>query len=454
MRNVLFIAREFPPQAGVGVVRSAKFAKYLPEFGYRPIVLTGVDALRGIQEDRSLLSGLEDTTIVRCAERGRRAYKALGRMKLNRLLSFCVRPDLQRVTWVPGAEQAAVRIAAEHRLDLIYTSAPPYSSVLLGSRLRRRLGLPWLADYRDPWTNEWNCVWPTRLHHWWETCQERRALARADRITIATPTMAELLLRRYPEFAGKVDVIPNGFDREDIDAVLSAGAVSPWPELPPECLRIGYAGTLADYGDQPFASRSPLTRLAGSLLGYRCGEADRTTGSPYYLLKALRRLLDESPELQGRVHVAFAGVFGPRNTAMVDELGLRRQVSILGWLPNHEGLRLLADSDVLFLPALFLSRSHRGYIQNAKAFEYLALGKPILATVPPGDLHDLIERSHAGWCADPYETSALTGLLRQMVGLRARGELICDADREYIAQFHRRELTRRLASYFDRLMES
>lgn len=435
MKNLLFVAYHFPPEGGPAVQRPAKFAKYLPEFGYRPLVLTAGHRDAKCPRDMSLLDELGDISITPC-----RGYEGLWRLVratgLTPLAKQLVLPD-REILWMPGAVEAARRMAQEQPIEAIFTTVAPRSSAVLGVRLKRLLGVPWVLDYRDPWTTGAR-VWATPLHRWFETRQERLAVQQADAVVVVSPTMKDLLIKAFPEARGKVHVICNGFDAEDL-ADLDA---SP----PADRLRIAYAGSCADY--------HPLWGRLGTALGkavFGSGIRDWSTYSPHYLLRAVRALLDEHPEWTERIELKFAGKFGKANAADMRRLGLEKVVSLEGYLPHSQSVRLLMESDVLFLSLYSLVHWPRHYILPGKVFEYLVSGKPILAAVPEGDTRDLVRRAQAGWCVDPHDVHAIKTLLAELVQQKLSGRLRIDPDRRYIQQFERRELTRRLAELMDRL---
>lgn len=433
VKNLLLVAYKFPPSGGPAVQRPAKFAKYLPEFGYRPLVLTTPAPWGKHVSDKSLLYDLSQTEIAAC-HGGDRYVHLLQRAGLGFLAKFCLLPD-REVLWVSSAIRAAMRLAEQRPIHAIFTTVRPWSSVLLGQRLKTALGIPWVLDYRDPWTTGVNS-WPTPLHRWHDVRLERHAVQEADAVVVVTPTMKDLLIEAFPEAQGKVHVICNGYDAEDFAGLTPASR--------PDRLRIGYTGSLVDY--DPFWGG--LAALRAKVLGRRAS-SDWSTHSPYYLLRAVRALLDERPEWNNRIELCFAGNFGKANRRHVERLGLSHIVSIQGYLAHDQCVRVLMDSDVLFLPMVSLRNGQRNYNLSGKVFEYLAAGKPILAAVPEGDARDLIRRAQGGWCVDPHDVQSMQHLLRELVEKKLSGDLNVAPDHDYVRQFERRELTGQLASLLD-----
>lgn len=439
MKNLLFAAYRFPPCGGGGVQRPAKFAKYLPEFGYKPLVLTGNVRRKKYSVDRALLNELGDTAIHACHGREEQFYQRLRKMGLGSLARLFLLPD-KEVLWLPGAERTALQLAQQQPIHAIYTTIGPRSCALLGLRLKKLLGVPWILDYRDPWTTGGR-LWPTPFHRWYDVRQERRAVQVADAIVVVTPTMKDLLVEKFPEATDKVHVICNGFDEHDFENMSQ--------KVLKDRLRIGYTGSLANYKKLLSGAEGAIKKLLFGNVG-----RDFSTHTPRYLLEAVRALLDEHPDYHEKIELRFAGNFGKANLRHVQQLGLEHVVSVKGYLPHAQSLQLLMDSDVLFLPMLSTPGHPRSYIHSAKTFEYLAAGKPILAAVPEGDARDLVTRARAGWCVEPRDVGAMKELLRELVERKLSAKLRIDPDRQFIRQFERRKLTRQLATLCDSLISN
>jgi glycosyltransferase involved in cell wall biosynthesis len=444
-KNVLFVAYEFPPEGESGVQRSAKFVKYLPDFGYEPLVLTAAEKNAERTSDDTLLADVRGRKIFRCRGHERLLIQLPDKVRLfRRLLKFSIRPDRNLLAWVPSAQRMALKIADRYPISVLYTSVSPFSSALLGYRLKKLLGLPWVVDFRDPWTDDIVRLWFSRLHRSYERHLERMVLQAADAIVVVTPTMRDLLIRRYRELAHKVYEICNGFDPEDFP---SLGA-TPYNSR----LQIGCTGRLIEYEREMVAGKlGPLSRWWLSHIAFRESSVDLSTHSPCYLLRAVRMLLDESPELEDKIVLSFAGIFREKNMELVRELGLQNVVSVKGYLPHADSVRLLVESDVLFLPMMAPGDGRRSYAYSGKLFEYLASRRPILAAVPEGDARDLITRARAGWCVDPRDVNAIKSLLKELIQQKMAGTLVTNPDDRVIQQYDRRYLTGQLAGVFDSL---
>ena len=437
-RNVLFVAYYFPPRCGSGVQRSAKFAKYLPRCGYEPIVLTAaLDDLPAARDD-GLLRELPNVTVYR-ARSHEALVRKLGAAGLGPLISLLVRPDAESL-WRRHAVKLARKIAARHKIDLVYTSAQPWSSALVGLELKQMLGVPWVLDFRDLWAECTHATWPTRLHFWLDRWLERRVVREADAIVVVSPGMAQALAEAHPEHAHKLHVIHNGYDGDDIPESA--------PPLSSPRLKVAFAGRL-----QSWRQGGPVRRLARAL-GYRNCVTDFSTHSPLYLLRAVSGLLAKRPDLAGRLRVDLIGQVGRDNEKLVTEMGLDRVVELGGRLSHHEAVAALQAADVLFLPMMTEEDERRSYNVSGKLFEYLALGKPILAAVPEGDAGDIVRRAGAGWVIAPYDVEGMTTLLAQLIERGPEMLRRLHRDEDYIRQFEREALARQLADLFASLLPS
>src|SRR5688500_16689386 len=217
MTRVLYCAYYFPPAGGAGVQRNSKFAKYLPELGVRPLVLTGPGAAddRWSPEDASLGEEIGAEVEVRRLPRPEPPRGSPGwRGRAERWLGL---PTPWSRWWIDGLLEAGR--AACDEIDVIYAAMAPFETAVAAARLSRELGKPWVADLQDPWALDEMWIYPTRLHRGNDTVRMRRLLASADAIVMNTPESAHLLLERLPELRSKdVVSIPNGFDGADFEA--------------------------------------------------------------------------------------------------------------------------------------------------------------------------------------------------------------------------------------------
>ena len=256
------LAYDFPPVMVGGVIRPAKFCKYLPDFGWAVTVLT-CGSQTAVVEDSSFLKELSsDVHIVRTKSEfsdrlvrwvrrqegegkpvsphytspplsgenrvSHRRFSAVSkrfyRFGVNALRRHVMIPDRQRF-WKKAALREVKKLFREGSIHALYTTSPPQSVHLLGRALTLRYHIPWAADFRDQWTDniQFNRhlqkrSWRTRL----EKRMEYDIVRDADRVVSVTETAHESFQRRYPEFHEKFVQIPNGFDESDFSGETSS----------------------------------------------------------------------------------------------------------------------------------------------------------------------------------------------------------------------------------------
>jgi glycosyltransferase involved in cell wall biosynthesis len=342
MRRVLMVSYYFPPLGGIGSLRALKFATYLPEFGWQPTVLAPRQG--AYYRDESLAfpePQVARTASLELSRLGKRAVGAggsdtqpatvgpvLGRAR-DLVRRFLYRPDAQ-VGWCPFAVAAGRRVLRERRFDAIFSSSFPITAHLVARRLHRDTGLPWVAEFRDPWTDVMSPGDPRRRR---DERLERELLAEAAAVVVPSPAWADLFRAKG---ARAVSVITNGYDPADIP-----------PCRPPGGFVLTHVGSL-------YPSRQDLA----------------TVWSALSALRAARCV--EDPRLR------FVGELGPAVRRDIDAQGLAGAVEVTGFLPYRSALAEMAASSALVVGgARDAVAAFQGWIP-AKVFEYLATGLPVI----------------------------------------------------------------------------
>ena len=432
MRRLLFLAYHFPPIGYSGVQRSVKFVRYLPEFGWRPVVVTGaapVDS-HSLPQDETLAAELPAELEVLRA-RGPEPLPSTGnRARAERWLRVS-RPWSR---WWCDEAAAAAR-SASSGVNTIFTSMSPFESARTATRLSAETGLPWIADLRDPWALDEMLVYPTWLHRRAEMQRMRRGLSSAAAIVMNTPEAAAAVVAAFPELRDRpVIAISNGFDQEDFSGAS--------PDRPSDEFRIVHAGSF--HTEAGLRRRTMRTRR---VLGGTLGDVDFLTRSHVLLVTAVERLIAAEPELRQRIRLVFAGASTPSDRAHTSSV-----VEFLPYLPHAETVTLIRGADLLFLPMHDLGLSRRARIVPGKAYEYLATGRPILAAVPEGDARELLIEAGTGLVCGPADVDAIARIVREQIRRADAGEASPPPDQAVLARYERRELTRRLAELLDSLV--
>jgi glycosyltransferase involved in cell wall biosynthesis len=430
--KVLLVSYSFPPAGGVGVLRAASLARYLPGEGIRLDVLTASKP-SAVGADPSLLLDIPDQVTIHrtlaldlpftlkkrikafLSGSKPRVAPAIGAAAserpgvVRRLIQDILLPDPQ-VTWLPVLNRAARRIIRTRNIDLVLITVPPFSSVGLVGNLRRRFPhLPIVLEFRDEWLS-------TGIELFgFSQSQRARTIARqmeAAAVTNATTVVAvteaarrEIRARFPDEPEGKFELIPNGFD-----------ATRLW--LP---------------AAQTGSVRSDKIVIAHVGTVYR-------TSDPTALIEALKSL---PAEVAARVQLRFIGhIEEQRFRDALLQLGA--MVELQGFLPQREALALMEEADYVLLI------SHDPVNVGAKFYDYLGGGKPILAVIrPDSELRTLIEDLRAGWWAPMDDVKATCQLFVDAVARGRVTESELRRDNTRIAQYERKALAGRYARLLD-----
>lgn len=407
-RNVLIVAFHFPPQKGSsGLLRTLKFARYLPEFGWRPTVLTvHLRAYEAI-EMRGAGSVPPELPVIRAQAWDTKKHFGIR----GHYFGLLALPD-RWISWLLGAVPAGLRAIRTNRIDLIFSTFPIASAVLLGYVLHRLSGKPWVLDLRDSMTEDDYPREPRTRRAWrW---LERKAVQHADRIVFTAPSTIRMYLNRYPELCeDKCILIPNGFDEEDFSGLLVSEPAHKSPEHPIVLL---HAGLL--YPEE----RDPR---------------------PFFT--ALARLKRE-----GRIHSRSLQVIfraaGSEDIyqALTDDAGISDLVKFDGHIPYRQSLQECSEADGLLL----FQAANCDHQIPAKAYEYLRIRKPVFAlTTRTGDTAALLSEIGGATIADlADEDDIYEQLPRFLDSLRAANHPLPDSRR--IQRYERRNQAEHLAKCF------
>jgi len=433
--KVLFIAYHFPPFGGAGAQRSAKLVRYLPEHGVQPLVVTRPLSAESrwspvdVSQEADVPVG---TSIYRGSLPGPPRPSPL-RGRLERW----IRARSQFASWWSECcIKAGLRAASEHSIDLIYVSMDPFEGADPARWLAQRLGIPWVADLRDPWALDEMRVFPSRLHRALETNRMRSALRSADLVIMNTPRASRAVreqLFRPP--CPPVVTLTNGFDASDF-AGLAPQRTDRWFRIVPT----GYLQTA-------LGLRHRRSRLWRRIFGGERVPVDILTRSHVVLLRALEIWSEKHPTEARSVRLLLAGPLTSADKRAIEQSKVRDLVRVEGLVPHKQSVDLLRSADALFLPMQRLERGE-SFIVPGKTYEYMAAGPPILAAVPEGDTRDLLRRNSEAQIVDPGDAHAMVDALRWLRYKRA-----CTSERQderlaRLKRFDRRTLAQNLSLWF------
>lgn len=414
MKNALLVAYEYPPIGGIGIIRSLKFSKYLPAFGWHPHVLSvrNPDRFYSTLTHEQIPDGV---TVYRSWNVANNLSVVEGALRRIGVQSRLIVPDAY-VGWMPDTVWAGRRIIRDQDIDLVYVSVSPFSACRIGTRLKEKTGLPLVIDFRDAWTLAPNPI--TYVHPALRRRNERleaEAFRAADRIVTATEGIAEQYAAKYPSAAEKLVPILNGFDSDDI----------PCRAEPFEKFTITYTGFF--YGAQ----------------------------SPHVFLQALGRIVREHLIPDDELQFLWAGRDAPRVRELIGDEGIGHVVRYLGLVPKREADALLYRSHLLFFLLGENEQVTQRRILTGKIFPYLASGRPILALVPEGDARDLIERySEKSYIITNGSVDEVVSAILDAYGRWKAGDLpatVGPQTEEFRRRYNYRARAGELAAVFDSL---
>jgi len=431
--RLLFHSYHFPPIGGSGAQRPLKMARYLSEFGYRPVVVTGGGATsdRWAPEDTTLLAEVPaEVEVHRVAGSPPPETSARWRGRAERWLGVSAP---WATWWVDRSTRLGRDVGAD--VDLIYVWMQPYASAAAGAALSRELDRPWVADLGDPWALDEMMVYPSALHRRRELHRMGSVLETASAIVMSTPEAARRLVEHFPQLADKpVVAIPNGFDATDFTA-----RVIPRTDGRFRLVHTGYLHT--ELGQQLRRTRALRRMLHGAVSGL-----DILTRSHVFVLEALDRLMRADPRARDDVEFHLAGVL---TDADREAAARSPAVLLLGYTTHAESIQLMRTADLLFLPMQNLPPGVRSTIVPGKTYEYLASGAPILAAVPDGDARDILGEAGNAILCRPDDVEGMTAALAGRLERFRAGVAPDPPDPEVVARFEYRHLAGRLAAVFD-----
>jgi len=425
-RRVLMFAYFFPPLGGGGVQRTSKFVKYLPSFGWTPVVVTVNEGAYWVR-DKTLKEDVpSDADVVRTSSMsffyllrflpGGGSRSGGGQRSgalfsfLRKLSSFVLIPD-QYVAWVPFAINGALRYMRKRSVSVIYSTSSPDSSHVAALLTKRLCGKPWVADFRDPWTERLTFLPPTRLHLGLHRFLEAAVLRNADRVVCTSEEMVRDFLNKYSRLeSGKFAVITNGYDPEDF------------------------------VENVPLREEFTISHT-GILTGKR---------NAFGFLEGLRLFLEQRPDARSKMRVFFVGARDRENELRAKKLNLFDVVCFRDTLPHTDCVRLQLGSHVLLL---IEDDSPRGaMIYPAKVFEYAASGRPVMALVPEGPASRFVRDMKMGPVCPPSNPRAIRDAISSFFAAHESGTLVSGVkDRRALVPYERRELAKKLARLFEGL---
>ncbi len=425
MKKVLIITYYWIPSGGAGVQRWVKFAKYLRNFGWEPVIYAPENP-EYPSEDHSFVKDIPNDVVVikKPIWEPYNIYRnILGKKgeKINagfisenkkagwkEKLSIWIRgnlliPDPRRF-WIRPSVKFLSNYIVDNKIDAVITTGPPHSMHLIGLRLKKQLPkLKWIADFRDPWTNidfyaDLNLTWVAdKLHRH----LERKVIQNADNVLVVSNGMRDEFELMQPH---KLDIITNGYDNEDKSTtVISLD----------EKFSLAHIGTLN-------AARNPII-----------------------LWKVLGEICKENALFKSDLIIRLVGKTDYTVFEEIDKNNLSANLEKLSYVTHNEAIELQQKSQILLL--LINNTNNAKGILTGKFFEYLAAKRPVLAVGPvDGDVAKVLKDTAAGKMVDFDDMVATKNVILYYYQKYKEGKL--NVNSTSIEKYSRRSLTAQLVA--------
>ncbi|MFC1933371.1 glycosyltransferase [Chloroflexota bacterium] len=352
MKKVLFVSYAFPPQLSPESIQTSRYVKFLPQYGWEPYVICA--------DEESILSEPIDKSMLSLLPPNIRMLKVRSfeprilMMAIGKFLPVLFKLPDNKIGWRWSAYRKSLVALKEERFDLIHSWAMYLSSNIVGLKLKKKTGLPWVVHFSDPWVDS-PYMHYGRLDAYINRKLERAVMERADAIVFVSEETRQLVMRKYPpEVRRRSAVIPHCYDPEIV-------AKTPPAKENPK-LTFTYTGNFY------YGMRTPMG-----------------------LFQALHNILSKQPEIQDFINVQMVGTLHKDYQDAILRLGIEKVVSVVGAVPYLKSLECIQNASVLLLidapsktPSIFLP---------LKLIEYIAFKKPILGITPvEGTSASLIKR--------------------------------------------------------------
>lgn len=382
----------WPPGSGPGVQRWLKFCKYLPEEGWEPIVVTVRNGSYP-STDKSLVADIPpDLKVFKTAtlepfalynalrgKSGKGVEVGMGNIKgktsLFARFSNYVRANMfvpdARVGWNIYSLPQALKLIQVEKPDVLITTGPPHSTHLVGERLHRENGIPWVADFRDPWTNIYYNAFLNRTESTRERDRslENLVVQNADAMIVASPG----LKAEFESRSKQIHFIPNGYDEADLLRLNPA----PYKEF-----TLSYVGNLKAFQN--------VTEL----------------------WTAIAKLSEENQLFRSNFKLRITGNIADEVKEGLAAAGIMDMVELLPFVPHQEAIERMMASHALLLP--IPQDDGNKSILTGKLFEYLASRRPILSIGPTdGNAADILTECDKDGMIDYRDSAEMTRWLNR-----------------------------------------
>ncbi len=405
-----------------GVQRTLKFAKYLKEYDWDPVVITDSPKKYFAVDESLLKEAIEyGIKIERTGEEILDVSKIIIKTpneKLRKLRSrggqFFLIPDNKK-HWHKKALKKVDEVWKKYGgFNVIFATAPPYTDFLIGQDIKKKYKVPLVIDYRDAWVDSPVLnFYPTTFHKMSNMRLEKSVLKDANKIITTNRRVKELVISRYGNIEyNDVKIIPHGYDAEDFEKAMTE-------HLPKtDKMRITHSGSFY-------------------------------TRNPKFYLEAINKFFIKYPELKDKVEFCFIGIMSKDNLALIKSYNLENSVNLLGYINHNECIKYLLSSDVLFL---MISRGiNDDAAMPGKVGEYIGSRKNIIACIPEGVTKKMLEKYNAIKFVNE-NSDELMNTFHEYYEMFKNNTLPA-ANAEVVEQYDRKSQTYELAKEFNLLVD-
>lgn len=422
MNKVLIISYYFPPMGMGGVQRTLKFAKYLHEFGWQPVVITDSPKKYFAVDDSLLDEALKSNISIE--RTGKEKFDPRNiQVKAPAEKFRKLRSTLSQFIFIPDSKISFKRKAlkkideiwdAYGGFELVFSTAPPYTDHLIGLEVKKKYHIPLVLDYRDAWVDSPVLnYYPTSYHKLKNIRLEKAVVGGANKIITTNRRVKEYIIARYGNIDyNDVKIIPHGFDTQDFEIAAQN------PLEKPRRMRITYSGSFY-------------------------------TRNPKYYFDAIKMLFGKNPELKDKIEFCFIGHVTEENRRLIKDYGIGANVILTGYLNHIDCVKYIMSSDVLFL--LISRGENEDAAMPGKVGEYIGSRKPIIACIPEGVTKKYLDDYGAIKFIPDEDPADIVNAVLGYYELYKKGELP-KPDEAMVDQFDRKKMTEELATEFNYLL--
>lgn len=406
-----------------GVQRTLKFAKYLLNYDWQPVVLT-INPKKYFAIDEYLLQEALDSGII-IERTGKKKFdtgqivtrvpKERFRKIKSRIGQFFFIPDTKKF-WKKKALKKIDRLWKKYDgFDLVYATAPPYTDFLIGQEVKKKYKIPLVIDYRDAWVDSKVLnFYPTPFHKSRNMKLEKKVIKDANVVITTNRRVKELIISRYGNIAyNDIKIFPHGYDSEDFENA----SVKKLPLI--NKMRITYSGSFY-------------------------------TRDPKFYFKAIKNFFTKHPDLRDKVEFCFLGLFTKEHLNIAKNLDILDCLNLPGYLNHFECIKYLLASDVLFL--LISRGENEDAAMPGKVGEYIGSRKNIIACIPEGVTKKILENYKAIKFVDDENPEKIADTIYEYYLLYEQNQMPA-ANEDMVLSYDRKKLTSDLAKEFNYLLD-